>query len=76
MKDGKYGKGIVYRDDDIVPVHTLEGCEINLAEIFYDIVEMEDDSELVNKQKLIEILKSSGVSDEQIKKSIKMLEER
>jgi len=50
----------------------------HLAEIFYDIAELENDNEfnIASEQKLIEVLKASGLSDEQIKKSIKMLEER
>ena len=26
LRGGLYGKGTVYRDDDIIPVHTLPGC--------------------------------------------------
>ena len=78
LKEGKYGKGIVYRDDDIVPVHTLKGCEINLADVFYDTFEPEDDeddSELIAKQRIIEAFKKVGVNDEQIEKALKELDD-
>ena len=57
---------------------TLKGCEINLSEVFYDTVEVEEDSsggsEIRNK--IIQALKVSGVnmSDEQIGKAVKILE--
>ena len=70
LKNNKYGRGIVYRDDDIIPVRTLKGCEINLAEIFHDITIKED----LITQNMIDALKASGVSDEQIEKAVKMLE--
>jgi hypothetical protein len=72
LKNGKYGRGIVYRDDDIVSVQTLEGCDINLAEVFYDIFEIEEVDETEIRNKLIQALKENGVnmSDEQIEKAI------
>jgi hypothetical protein len=65
-----------YTDDDVVLVHILEGCEINLAEIFYDTTETENDSDLETREKIIRALKASGVnmSDEQIKTAVNILE--
>ena len=75
LENGKY---ILhdYSDDDIISVHTLEGCEINLSEIFYDTVEIETDIESELSDKIIQALKASGVniSDEQIAKAVKILE--
>jgi len=44
LENGKY---VIhdYNDDDIIPVYTLKGCEINLSEVFYDTVEIDDDGE-------------------------------
>lgn len=69
LKDGKYGAGIVYREGDIVPVHTLEGCYINLADIFNDAIEPEL-SEVMLKQRIIEAMKACGVYTEQLGKII------
>ena len=76
LKNGKYGVGSVYRDDDIIPVHVLPGCEINLSEVFYDAIEIEEDNESHIINKTIQALKESGVdmSGEQIEKAIKILE--
>jgi Uma2 family endonuclease len=71
LENNKYGAGRVYRDDDIIPVNTLEGCQINLGDIF-DTVEFEiDDSEdLIPKEDIIKALKKSGINDDQIDKII------
>lgn len=77
LKNGKYGVGSVYRNDDTVPVHILEGCQINLTEVFYDDnIEIEEDDELEIRNKIIRALKASGVdmSDEQVEKAVKILE--
>ena len=76
LKNGKYGIGRVYRDDDIVPVFTLESCKINLSEIFYDSIETEEDSESDIRKNMIQALKAAGVnmSEEQIEKAIKTAE--
>jgi Uma2 family endonuclease len=68
LENGKY---IVsgYSDGDIIPVHVLDGCEINAADIFYDIPES-DDGELVNKQTVIGAMKKNGVDDAQIEQII------
>ena len=75
LENGKY---IVsgYTADDIISVHVLKGCEINLSEVFYDAVETEDDGESEIRDKIIQALKASGVSmsDEQIEKAVKILE--
>jgi len=34
LQGGLYGKGTVYTDNDIIPVHTLPGCSIDLSEVF------------------------------------------
>ena len=60
-----------YDSNDIIPVHILEGCQINLAEVFYDIIESEPDYvEITIKRKFIEALKENGMSDKQIEKII------
>ncbi|MCL2814451.1 MAG: Uma2 family endonuclease [Oscillospiraceae bacterium] len=76
LQNGKYGVGSVYRDDDVVPVHILEGCKINLAEVFYDSIEPEEDDESEIRNNIIRALKASGVnmSDEQVEKAVKILE--
>jgi len=76
LKNGKYGVGRIYREEDIISVHVLPGCEINLADVFYDTVEIEEDDESDIRNKMIKALKASGVnmSDEQIEKAIKILE--
>jgi Uma2 family endonuclease len=71
LKGGKYGLGVVYREDDVVPVHTLDGCQISLAEVFYGAAEPEpEDIELMLKQKIIEAMKENGIDDKQIEKII------
>ena len=71
LENGKYiFNSYNYDDGDIIPVHVLEGCEINLSEVFSDITIRED----LISQKAIEALKANGVSDEQIEKSIKILD--
>ncbi|MCL2815569.1 MAG: Uma2 family endonuclease [Oscillospiraceae bacterium] len=71
LKNKKYGIGSIYREDDVVPVHILDGFQINLADVFYDIVESDaDESETLIKQKISEVFKEAGASDEQIKKAI------
>jgi Uma2 family endonuclease len=76
LRNKKYGIGRVYRDDDIVPVYILDGCKINLAEVFYDSIEIEDDDETEIRNRIIQALKVSGVnmSDEQIEQAVKILE--
>jgi len=66
LENGKYGLGIIYREDDVIPVHTLKGCKINLADVFYDIFESDEKSEL--KQILIDAMRADGVYTEQIQK--------
>ena len=39
LRDGKYGVGSIYRGYDIVPVRALDGCEINLADVFGELNE-------------------------------------
>lgn len=70
LKNGKYGVGTVYDDTDIIPVNVLSGCEISLADVFYDAIESEDDSELITKQRIIDAMKENGISDSQIEKII------
>ena len=74
LKNGKYGIGSIYRDDDIILVSVLKGCEINLAEVFFDIGITESEADIRNN--IIQALKSSGaeISDEQIEKAVKILE--
>jgi Uma2 family endonuclease len=72
------GKYIVsdYNDGDMIPVHVLHGCEINLADVFYDTVESESagsEIELAIRQKIIEAFKETGVSDKKIEKAVKKL---
>ena len=69
LENGKYIFNS-YNDEDIIPVHTLEGCEINLAEVFHDITVEES---IIN-QNIIDALKAVGVSDDKISEAIKNLE--
>ena len=39
LKNGRYGVGSVYRDDDTIPVHILDGCQIHLTDVFYDTID-------------------------------------
>ena len=75
LENGKY---IIhdYNDDDIISVYVLKGCEINMSEVFYDTIEIENDSESETRDKIIRALKASGVamSDEQIAKAVKILD--
>ena len=69
LKSGKYGKGTIYRDDDIIPVHTLKGCQINAADVFYNIIESDlDEYMLIPQYKIIQILKANGMNAKQIEK--------
>ena len=74
LKNGKYGVGSAYTDDTVIPVHVLEGCEINLADVFYDTLESEFDENEAReesvKRKIIDAMKNYGISDEQIEKII------
>jgi len=72
LKNLKYVRRI-YSHDDIIPVHILKGCHINLADVFYDI-ESPDNIEPAIKHKIIETLKETGASNDQIEKVIKKLE--
>ena len=75
LENGKY-TGRTYNDDDVILVQTLTGCQINLADIFYGVVEFEpelDENDLITKKKMIEALKYTGISDERIKKVIKFI---
>lgn len=63
LKNGSYTVRD-YSFDDIIPVHVLKGCEINLADVFYDVIEPE--SEI--RQKIIEALEETGANDAQIAK--------
>ena len=75
LKDGKYGVGNIYRDNDIIHVHTLKGCQINLADVFYDTIESEfDENESIIKQRIIEAMKENGLYNEQIEKIINSIE--
>ena len=74
LENGKYGVGSVYRDDDIIPVSVLEGCQINLADVFYDTIESENDSELITMQKIIEAMKKNGINDSQAEKIINSID--
>jgi len=73
LKDGKYGVGSIYRDDDIISVYTLKGCQINLADVFYDPSES-GGSEPLLKQRIINAMKENGISDEQIEKIINLID--
>jgi len=72
LKNEKY-TGRIYRDDDVIPVYTLKGCQINLADVFYNTFEPEEESELVVRQRIIEAFRKVGVNDEQIEKAFKEL---
>jgi Uma2 family endonuclease len=61
-----------YSGDDIVPVHVLEGCEINLADVFHDTFQLPDSAELI-KQKMIDAMKAIGISNEQIDEILKRI---
>ena len=78
LKNERYGVGSVYRDNEIVPVHILEGCKINLADVFDvfdDAVKLDNDNiEARLKQKIIEALKENGKSDEQTEKIINSID--
>jgi Uma2 family endonuclease len=75
LENGKY-VGRTYSDEDIVVVHTLEGCQINLAEVFYDTIEFEsDENEPAIRQRIINAMKASGISDSQVEKIIKLADE-
>ncbi|MCL2772004.1 MAG: Uma2 family endonuclease [Oscillospiraceae bacterium] len=72
LENGRY---IVsdYNENDVVSVHILEGCQINLADIFYNTVESaesEYDSEFITMQKIIEVLKKNGINDNKIEQII------
>jgi len=73
LENGKY-IGRTYGDDDTVPVHTLDGCKINLMDVFYDTVEVESDDGLITKQNMIEALKKNNISDTQIEKIMNSIE--
>jgi len=80
LENGRY-VGRTYNEDEVISVQTLEGCEINLAEIFYDIVEIEpesesDNSEMITIKKMIEAMKNTGISDEQIQKAVKFIDSK
>jgi len=71
INNGKYDVGSIYRDDDIIPIHVLKGCKINLADIFQNADETEiDGNQIINKSKLINVLKECGINDNQIEKII------
>ena len=71
LKNKKY-VGRIYSDDDIIPVHALKGCQINLTDVFYDI-ESIDNIELEIRQKVVDAFREVGISDEQIEKAVKKL---
>jgi len=73
LENGKYTDK-VYRDDDVIPVHVLEGCQINLADVFYDTLELESTDGITIKQRIIEAMKEKGVYTEQIGKIIGSVE--
>lgn len=75
LKEGKYGDGKIYRNDDIIPVHALKGCEINLSDVFFGIESESDKNEYAIKQKIIEAMKKNGINEEQIEKIINSMEE-
>ena len=70
LRAGKYGGGTIYMGDDIIPVHTLPGCHINLADVFYGTPEFTEDGDAELKYKIIESLKKNGLYSEQIEKII------
>ena len=71
LKDGRYGVGSVYREDDIIPAYVLSGCEINLAEVFAGAVKVEEDIETEIRTNMMRALKAIGVdiNDGQIEKA-------
>ena len=71
LRNGKYSKGIIYRDDDIIPVNILAGCEINLADVFIDDIQSEYSGESRLKQRLIEAMQAKGISEADIQDIIK-----
>jgi len=74
LENGRYTVSD-YGGNDIIPVHTLKGCQINLAEVFfYDTIEPEREyDEWEIKQRIIRAFRETGISDEQIEKAIAKL---
>jgi hypothetical protein len=64
-----------YNGEDIISVHILPDCKINLAEVFHDITEAEISSETEIKQKIIEAMKKNGISDKQIENIINSIDD-
>ena len=73
LQNGKYGVGKIYRDDDVITVNIFKDCDINLADVFYDISELELEDESAVKQKIINAMKVNNISDEQIEKVIDLI---
>lgn len=73
LEKGKY-IGRTYGEGDTISVHTLDGCKINLTDVFYDTVETGSDDELVTKQNMIDAMKKNNIGDEQIEKIIKSIQ--
>ena len=72
LKDGRYGVGSIYREDDIIPAHVLSGCEINLSEVFEGAIKVvEEDIETEIRKNMMRALKTIGIdmSDGQIEKA-------
>jgi len=74
LKGGVYGKEKIYGNGDIIQVHTLPGCSINMAEVFDSAYTEtnpeteEPDPETEIKYNLISALKNKYVTKEQILK--------
>jgi len=77
LQGGIYGKGTVYRDNDIVTVYTLPGCQIDLSDVFFDTESgtetdtEETESEITDiKYRILSALKNNKIDKEQIQKII------
>jgi len=78
LNGGVYGKGTVYSEDDIIPVHTLPGCRHDMADVFGDetetYAEPEPRPETEIKYKLLNALKNNKMSRQQLKTMIAEIE--
>jgi len=78
LRNGKYVVSD-YNENDTVPVHVLDGCEIDLADVFHDAVdavELEPEPDGIEseiRQKMIRAFRETGVTDEQIENAVKKL---
>ncbi|MCL2099737.1 MAG: Uma2 family endonuclease [Oscillospiraceae bacterium] len=73
LDGGKYTINY-YTAEDTAPVHILENCEINLADVFNDTIESLESYDDISKQILIEAMKTAGISDEKIEEVIRNAE--